>query len=201
MALGDIIRDDVKQLIATVWWTHLRDGWVAKEIQAEVAKQVQDKWPGRYRPGWPGLRAVQNKIGEIREEYKKMQASGLDDLWHLGTLARYPMPSEAIPVILAINYSISMGDFGIFFSKPLTIRQAVWISRLYGVISDNKLLNQISWIYSLLEKVAELSHTNFDTIEYDRLLSEPKKIPDILWDKIGVWARDTKIFMIKDGKQ
>ncbi|MFC2038372.1 hypothetical protein ACFLUG_01180 [Chloroflexota bacterium] len=199
MSRGKKINEGVKQVISAVWLMHLEDGWTANEIQIEVAKRVQQRWPNIYTKGWPKLRAVQKIIAEIQEEKKR--ATGIDNDWHMGTLKLNPLPSEVIPVILeVVNHIESTDKVRPALWGPVTVRQAIWISRLYKVISDIKLLHSTSWAYSLFERAAELSKTNFNSTELDRMLGEPEKIMDVFWKRLGDWARNTNVFMKKDGE-
>ncbi len=74
MALGDVITDEVQNLIASVYHAHSDNGdrWTAKEIQAEVVKQIQsdpNKY-GHHPVDWPGLM--------IRQELPVVSATGMN---------------------------------------------------------------------------------------------------------------------------
>ena len=157
MALGDIVNDEVIEIIIEVWREHLENGWAAKEIQAEVAKRVQEKWPGKYKPDWPGLRAVQNKLAKIKDDYKNYEKEY--EPWNMGMLDDYPVPAEALPFILKvqkwadeckkIKADISQGkqppktnpdvDWWEWNDFDISLRQVHWIARLYTFLNWNKL--------------------------------------------------------------
>ncbi len=172
MAQGDIITPEVVKIIAEVWHEHALNGWAAKEIQSEVAKRVQDKWPGKHKQDWPGLRAVQARLVTIQDEYNSKDFQDLEGPWHLGTLKDNPIPIEAIPNILQVQELRNLLTRG----HSVTVRQALWISRLYSVIRDIDLLGRISWEYALQEKTCELANTKFNSSEYDKLLLKPKEL-------------------------
>ncbi len=178
MAQGDIITTDVKGIITTVWSEHLKNGWTAKEIQVEVAKRVQEKWPGKYKPGWPGLRATQNKIAEIKDEYKDYQKLTIP--WHLGALEDCPLPAEAVSHILKVQKWAASQNL-----KPVTIWEAKWINNLYSAIKDNKRrwklpLERAIWkaamVYASCEMVSKLSgEPEFNTIQLDNALIQGER--------------------------
>ncbi len=157
MALGDIVNAEVKEIIIDIWRSRLENGWTAKEIQAEVAKRVQEIWPEKYKPDWPGLRAVQNKIAEIKDAYKNYEK--LYKPWNIGMLDVYPVPSEALSIILSVQQwaetyeevreewlkqkklplKSKYDEFWLEWNHfDISIRQVYWIARLYALINWDK---------------------------------------------------------------
>lgn len=125
-------------------------------------------YPKRQWPV-PSLRATQQIFAEVKEEITIPEFQGKEAAWNMATLEKHPLPTEAMPIVLKVQ---SRGEhFGRF-----TIRQAIWIARLYKVISDIALLDDISWHYALHEKICQLSRTPFDTTKYDSLLKSPKQL-------------------------
>jgi len=96
----------------------------------------------------------------------------LDKPWHMGTLEEHPLPSAAISSIVAALEARKM----LTRHRNLTIRHAIWISRLYTVIKQKDDLWEIAWHYAFNERISEISHTKFDTSEYDLLLAKPKEL-------------------------
>jgi len=187
MAKGPFIRQDVMDIIARVREEHINDGWVAKEIQAEVAKIVQKKWPRKYKPGWPGLRAVQEKIVEITSILEEsVEFRGLEKSWHLGTLKDFPIPTDALPKILEIQQSGKM----LTRHRNVTVRQAIWIARLFTTVKDIDLLRRLAWHYALEEKINYLiGNKEFDTNEYDKLLLKPEDLLSVFEKKAQLFAQ------------
>ncbi len=167
MPKGPKITDDVVRLIATVYWDHRE--WRAKEIQIEVNHQLRKKRPD-LNPNWPGLSAVQKELTKIRKrDAEKPQE--LDSDWSLGTLTKYDLPPDAIPTIIAIQEMRQNNG-----ERPLTIREAWWVSRLRCLVSSPKVLS-IAEVLSLWainyageEEIAEISNTEFDTSELDQTI-------------------------------
>jgi hypothetical protein len=82
----------------------------------EIREEIKDKFPQEIAPT---IETIIKKISAARCH----SADPLDDVWHLGTLDRYPLLSEAIPYILKVKECMK---------KPnISIRQAIWVSRLY----------------------------------------------------------------------
>ncbi len=94
--------------------------WNKALLQSEV-----DSWV-------PGISTIQKYIKPLNE---KLDAppSEVDNPWHLGTLKKYALPAEAIPIILVVQ------DFALkqdVLKQPylLSIRQVIWIARLYKTV-------------------------------------------------------------------
>jgi len=137
--------------------------WTDKQISAEAEYRL------------PGISSIQQYAKTVYAELEK--PSPLDKHWHLGVLKDNPfIPADAIPYILKIQK--------IQNSKPellgkLTIRQAIWVSRLYTTVKNIRSLGKISYYYSLGEQIHVLSGTTFDTSFYDDKLIEFSKGRDV----------------------
>ncbi len=206
MAKGAIITDDVKKLIAQVFLEH--PGWRAKEIQAEVSHQVS-----KNGDGWPSLSVVEKLLVEIRKRYtEKTLESNLEKPWHLGLMQEYNIPPEVVPDILAVQdwCAEEHPEVPLFSSGALTIRQALWISRLHGLtrvvragmvkekIKDSDSLQSWLWqwskAYAQYEILCALSGTPFDTTRLDKAIWEGDAMPisasnavDMIYPDTGIW--------------
>lgn len=119
------------------------------------------------------LNAVQKHVQVLKERYQKIQDTGLDAPWHLGTMlsSKRHISPEAIPYIFKVR------EWAIKHSEEtlVTIRQAYWIGQFYPVIPDLRKakdedienLWKWSWVYATYEVVCELSNTDFNTTELD----------------------------------
>jgi len=74
----------------------------------------------------PAAETIQKIISKSRH-YK---GSALDKPWNMASLTEYPIPHDAIPYILAFKKNDA--------DKPLSIRQAVWIGRLWVLEDETK---------------------------------------------------------------
>lgn len=112
-------------LLAEMYRDH--PDWNAAQFQRQLVIALGEKKA-------PGLSAVQKRIPKTREEYRKLLEAGLLDPWHLGLLSKHPeIPAEAVPYILMVQkWAESHPDR---FGQPheqLSVRQALWIARLYS---------------------------------------------------------------------
>lgn len=155
-----VMLSEIKELIAIRALENNKDksrNIIAQELDSEI----RSKFPNEITPTFETLL---KKISEAR----KHVANPLDEVWNLGILEDYPLPSESIPYILEIQESETL--------FRVTIRQAKWISKLIHVVKDIKLLGRISWYYAFYEKISIISHSGpFNTSKYDRFLVNPKQ--------------------------
>ncbi len=144
MAKGAKIKDEVRRLIAGVYLEHSE--WRAKEIQKEVNIRLRRQNP-RVQSNWPGLSAIQKELVKLRG--KLAQAPDPRDAqWSVGCLAQYDVPPEALPVVLSIYEERLRTE-----EYSFTIREALWIGRLYKVIDDPIFLERFASAYALRDKI------------------------------------------------
>jgi hypothetical protein len=117
---------------------------LAEKIQAEV------KWPGKP----PEIEVLERLISKYR---KHPQDNPLDKPWCLAALDAYPIPPDALPVVLEVwKFNIEKRD-------TFTIREAKWAARLSG----------------LLGKVERLSDTDVEKVDNKGKVIEIEKMPAI----------------------
>jgi len=131
----------------------------------ELIDEIMLKYPDRVPPS---VETVKRDISTARNH----APSPLDKPWHMGTLKDYPLPLEAVSSILAALESREMFTR----HREVTIRQALWISRLHTVVKHKDDLWKIAWHYAFNERISEVSGTDFNTSEYDRRLPNPKEL-------------------------
>lgn len=90
---------------------------LAEKIQAQV------RWPSKP----PEIEVLERKISGYR---KHAIDSPEDEAWSMATIDRHPVPSQAIPFILAC-WKRCLQD-----GMVLTIREAKWVSRLYALMAE-----------------------------------------------------------------
>lgn len=174
------LTDDLKLLIAQIqMWRKkkLKAPVIQKLIRERLKKHVRNRvateglrWSEdlieeEVENLLPGLNTIRTYLNEIDID----QHRPIDSPWHMGTLKEHPLLIEAIPVVLSVLNSPEI-------SYTVTIRQALWISRLYTVVKQPELLHKIAWHYAFNERINEISKTDFNTLEYDRRLSNPKEL-------------------------
>jgi hypothetical protein len=100
--------------------------------------------------------------------------SPLDMPWHLGTLRDHPLPPGGVAKVFAIKcqYSrppkLQKGAWGI----TLSIREALWISRLSSLPMAIDDLEREALDYADAERISELGGTPFDTYDKDEEVYE-----------------------------
>lgn len=170
--------------------TDIRDviyySWVSgipEDLPTEAKNQVMAIITAKM----PGISAIQKFTKMLNEKLDK--PSELDITWHLGLMGKYNIPAEALPYILMVQrHTENSTDMFGQPHEPLTIRQALWVSRLYGIITPNPkvmkkdpqkmlysiahYLYQCSEAYATREKICQLSGTPFDTTSLDKALRD-----------------------------
>ena len=179
MARNPIITDEVEALIRRF---HLRHpSWKAKDIQKRVSQLLHNKYP-ELPEKWPGLSAVQKVLATIRKREKGLSDSSEDKLWSLSSTAKYPIPSEALPTVMAA-YKKRLAK-----NDVLTIREALWMGRLYGVIEPKDLVYDWAFLYALWEMVSEdKKKPFFDSKDLDMELMEDVYCARETQREITIW--------------
>lgn len=167
MAKGPIVTTEVEAFIASVYQKHLK--WKAKEVHNEVS-HILHKQDSKLPHGWPSLSTVQKVLATVRKNMKETPVDPQDNPWSMGTLDQYPIPPEAIPVVLRV------WKFRFENNASFMIRDAKWVARLSGVIADTQKLSSEVENYALRERMCELIKRPFNSFLED---GELMKIPMI----------------------
>lgn len=142
----------------------IRELIVEAAISTDIKREaLADGLLIRIEKNYP--KEIPPKIDTIIKEISKARNQAkdpLDEPWHLGTLEKYPLPSDAIPYVLKVQDRQ--------YHRRLPIRQTIWISRIYNLVKDIKMLSSISWYYTFHETISKIANTPFDTTKYDKLL-------------------------------
>ena len=125
----------------------------------------------------PTLETLKKRISSARNR----NPSSLDEPWHLGLMGKpeYDITPEAVPYILMVQaWAEKHPDMFNQPHEPITIRQALWVSRLHGQAAYLIRLKpkwdflyflfQWSEAYACRERICELSDTPFDTSGLDK---------------------------------
>jgi hypothetical protein len=130
MARGNVLPGSMKTLIAQVYLEH--PDWRTRKIREEVINQWHQASRNYDDPNWPGLSAVQKLLAEYRKEHEEqaLDLKELDRPWGILDTAKYPIPPEILPTVLEAWGSKLEED------APITIREALWIVRLYYVFKE-----------------------------------------------------------------
>ncbi len=186
------LTDDIKQWIVThqqgrkkkLKATHMRAD-VRDFIEKELRKQNKERelpWTeeliqSEVKNCLPGISAIQKFLNPVNKMLEE-KPSPLDKPWHLGLLTKikehpeYYISPGAIQSVLDALTSQKM----LTRHKGVTIRQALWVSRLYTKVKQKDELWRIAWHYAFKERISEIADIDFDTTEYDHRLSNPKEL-------------------------
>lgn len=136
--------------ITKLWQEGKNDKDIRWCLEQQLTQLIKDINEVRDIEDLPSLYS----IGDFRrKELERNPESDLDNPWHLGTLNDDPLPADAIPHILLVQAWAKKNTI------PLTIRNAIWISRLYKIkeIKNTEALFTVAGVYSIFERRCELA--------------------------------------------
>jgi len=188
-----------------------------EKLADELIEEIINRYPKELPPSWE---TVIKKVSAARNH----EQNPLDNLWHMGTLEDYPITSESLPYIAGVQdwREKTPDDFG-QTRKPLTIREAQWVARLYPFVNNPlfiigkkkvKIRNPAAYLsqwaeaYAEYQIICELSDTSFDTIQLDRDLREGKipfvsKFKGEKYQSVIMVSQDNKLsrITVEDGEK
>ena len=130
----------------------------------ELAKKLQNELEGMGHDV-PEVEVLERIISKYRNKVTK---DPKDEPWSLGSLAEHPILLEALPVVMALNWKRRTED------SELSIREALWIARLYKAFTSLDLVYDWAFLYTLEEMVFEMQGKPFDSSELDlEMMSNP----------------------------
>ena len=132
----------------------------------------------------PSQETLEKMISEIRNSDDEQ-----DKVWSLVSLPLYPIPPEAIPYVLKVWARAIEKD------NPITIREALWVARLYSVFIDNA-LGSLGKAYKTGEVQAPQYQSKLNNI-LTSMLSDTVNI-DALLDFAQIFAVNEKILNQED---
>ena len=158
---GPNVTDEIEALIAAVHQKHPK--WKAPKVRDEVSSIICKNNPS-LSFYWPSLSIVQKVLATVRKKEKELPNNPQDKPWSTATLDSYPIPPEALAVVLKLWKSrIEKGD-------GLTIREAKWAARLSGLFEDIEKLHSVASRHARTELMYELIGHPFDSTVLDQLL-------------------------------
>ena len=103
-------------------------GKLLKQMKAEGLDQI-------FGSNYPALNTVSQELKQLRDKdsARPDELKSLDEPWSFGSLAEYPIPPEAIPLVASI-YEKCLMEGNNSERWNLTIREALWIGRLHKII-------------------------------------------------------------------
>lgn len=220
----------------------------SKNLTPEVDKIIFDlAWKSRSNKGRRNARKgisnlIKQEIKTLKlicpsDDYLKREISRIwnhaadpkDSPWSLVALPDNPIPSEAVPYVLKVWAYTLMASFNSPLTKkvekisPLTIREAVWVGRLYSIFRANALgsLDDSSQVgepegpltlsvYQYQEKLNHILNSlpaDMETIEAlwafastlainEKRLQDSGKYPDTMEEMLSFWLNDAEVYGI-----
>jgi len=107
----------------------------------------------------PSEETIEKLISRARNH----EDSPLDQPWCVGYLSKYPIPPEALPIVMDM-YQSSLNMEG----QRFTIRVALWVARLSQLIDDGDFLMRLVFLYAEREHIYWILDMPIDTIDIDR---------------------------------
>lgn len=182
--MGAPLSEEMKREIIETWSNMKSIDYepLPKEVRASVFQKLEKQ--GYKESEIPALRTFQEYLKRARKRQLTLnQESKVDEQkpWNIETLDELPLPSESIPFVLQLwRYCKNLGP-------ELTIRQAKWAARLYYLIKDFDIAEQLIHVirYSREEELSLLSGTPMRTDQLNSLLvMQP-------WERLTLAETDT----------
>lgn len=158
----------IRELITSL---ALREDTDRNSLAEKLLKDIKRLFP-KETP--PTFETVIKKISAARNH----EALPEDKPFNLGVLSVLDISPDAIPTILRLQEWIENKRFPEYMPKYLmTVREVLWIARLFRLIDtfDNEsmqyLFNVASY-YANKELVSLISHSSFDTSEFDKAMRQ-----------------------------
>jgi len=105
------------------------------KAREELLKRMKEKGLDKnYGPDYPSVSSVSLQLKKCKENDDKRtpESKELDKPWSIGSLSKYPIPPEAIPLVSSIYEKCLIA--GLSTEWLLSIREALWIGRLYKIL-------------------------------------------------------------------
>jgi hypothetical protein len=177
--------------------------------RTKLAESLQSEFEARKWSA-PQVETLEKIISEVRNKHDEA-----DKPFTLISLVRYPIPAEALPYVMKV-WARSLtawerppapgdGEYLVFrlhhprfepMVHTLTIRQALWVSRLYRVIIDpSRQLDELGVIdldrlWSFAEEMAR----------QERLLESEKEYPPTRREAWYWWLGDARLYGLLPGE-
>jgi len=131
MSHGFWLQDDVKSLIREIYLSNRHiSASKAREELLERMRSDERRLDEKYGSDYPKVGTVSNYLKKLRDRdaARSEESKAIDKPWSVGSLAKHPIPADVLPLVLSVYTRTAIeGDY-------LTIREALWISRIYKAL-------------------------------------------------------------------
>jgi len=173
MAKGPLVTPKVEALIASIYEKNPK--WKAPRVRYEVISILHKHDPSLPKD-WPSLSMVQKVLAKVRKEVGKTNPK--DARWSLGSLIEYPIPPEALPAVTKVYEELDpWSAFVDTAYGSFTVREALWVARLYKIIDEPDLVLDWAYQYAVEERYSEIMGKPLNTFDLDDfLLNVPQEM-------------------------
>lgn len=168
--------ESTRQIVENIFMRH--PNWNAQQVFDEYCLIVPVKLQVSH------ISSIQKHLEVVKNNHKELLENGLDEPWTMGTFFQNGFEKEYSKLTTQDNLAIlkvrKMQNSRIDISKKMSIRQALWIARLWAIVdemhTDTKERAFWLWMYSfqyaIREKVSKLKKVDFNSRKLDDALAE-----------------------------
>jgi hypothetical protein len=139
------IKPYIEGLIKSRVWAEDRKTHQKRTSPKVLADEIYRYLVGKGEKQVPQRSTIEKKISR----YRSPGDSDLGKRWFLSSMAKYPIPSEALPTVMDAHAK-RLGE-----DSWLTIGEALWIGRLYPIIEPKELVLDWAFFYAFNEQIEE----------------------------------------------
>ena len=189
MAKGAYLTPRIKQLIAGVYLKNKAIG-PSKAREELLKKMKEEELDKNFGPDFPSVSTVSKQLKECKEkdEERTPETQELDEIWSFGSLAKYPIPSEAIPLVLSIYEKCAMESNCSDDWMP-TIREVLWVARLHKIVEFYKPKHVLPDVRDIISDKIWLA-TGEERQILDKLKAEGKTSNQEIAEALGIEGKE-----------
>jgi len=203
MAKGAYLPGEIKGMIHRIYVDNrqIRPSEARKKLLAEMEHRLSENVRAYLGENYPAVSTVSKELKELRriDEARSPESKGLDQPWSISVLTEYPIPAEALPIVLHL-WVWKRETLG----HDFTVREAQWASRLYTLVKSMsiKFLMVILGMYANAERISELTGESppgtqvLDLFMFQKMTGQalaPERIEKVLGqDEINLYANLTE---------
>lgn len=137
MPKGPYLTPKIKNLIKRIYIDNRQIG-PAKAREQLLKRMKAEGLDEIFGPDFPSVSSVSKELKRLRgiDEERSDELKGLDEPWSPHSLPKYPIPPEALQLVMSTCLKCIVDvRFGLHSELwQLTVREALWIARLYKVV-------------------------------------------------------------------
>jgi hypothetical protein len=198
MAKGAYITPKIKALVARIYLENHRQIGPTKAREELLKKMKAEDLDKIFGPNFPSVSSVSKLLKECSDRYEEQSSElkELDKPWRVLDIVEHAIPPEMLPTVLK-----AWGLKSVVEDAPITIREVLWIARLYYIVKEARNLeepfNEAGISKTFIDEADEERHMIFclcdiahdyameERIHEITTLRHPEKIRD-MWNLANV---------------